>query len=252
MLDRIRKIDLLCAYMVLAAIFILAASFAASAETISKGSPNTRGPIVKNPVPAAVAKPAKGWTGIRVGAFGGWAAEIQRQVDDTGPVQFDLTNVADGFLYGALVGYDHQLGKSVVWRVSTDYSWVHNSAREFATPFGMVGGGLDIKRMWSAMTGPGLLVTDKALVYAGAGYTTVYSDAFMGQGLLGKTGGLTLGVGIEVMADTGFSLNVEYRWTDLGNDTMQWGANPASVADADTNLHQVRAGVTFKFDSPLK
>jgi opacity protein-like surface antigen len=235
-LGRIRQIDPLIAYMVAATLFIIGASFAANAA-----SPNTRGPIVKNPVPAAVAKPAKGWTGIRVGAFGGWAAQLN-EASEGGE---SLSWAANGFLLGGLIGYDQQIGKSVVWRVSTDYSWVHGADQLHSQ-----GSSLDVKRMWSVMTGPGLLVTDKALVYAGFGYTTVYSDVFMAQGLSGRTGGLTLGGGIEVMADTGFSFNLEYRWTDIGNDTVQWGGDPPLHLERD--LHQVRAGVNFKFDSPLK
>ncbi len=230
----------------LAAAFAIIVALAPSAKAADKG-----GPKKEQAFDEIVPKSAKGWTGIWVGAHAGYAVQTERAKDQPiapAPAAFDLTTAADGLIYGLGVGYDQQMGKYVVAGIMTDYSWVNASVANFAAVGGPAGS-LDVQRMWFGGTRIGLLVTSKALAYALAGYTTVYSDALLGSGLMGSNGGLTLGGGLEVMADSGFSLKLEYRWVDLGNDTVAWGP-VGTAANVDHNLHQVRLGVSFKFDAP--
>ncbi len=174
--------DPLIVFMVLTAVFMMLAAAAQAA------SPNTRGPIVKNPVPAAVATPAKGWTGIWVGAHLGYGVVQQRAVDSIGDAfnTFDVSTAQDAILYGVGVGFDVQLGKYVVVGALTDYSWT-NSKRHIAIPVGTAiatdpaVGDVDIRGMWYAGGRAGWLAHPKALLFGSLGYTTVYGDTTLGD-----------------------------------------------------------------------
>lgn len=200
--------------------------------------------------PAMAADPK--WTGCYVGANLGYAMQTSRAVDDQGPAwaQFDLTAAADGVTYGVGAGCDYQTGNFVLG-VMGSYDWT-NAKDQVEIPIGggTLVGDMDVQSMWFIGGRVGYLMTPNVLGYALGGYTKVNLDPLAGANdSIGDPGGLTVGGGLEVMLPGNWTGRIEYRFTDLGNDTLQWAAAPTAVADVDTNLHQVRLGLTYRFGS---
>lgn len=209
---------------------------------------------------------AKGWTGIWVGAHAGYGVVIDRAVDDAGPSAFhtfDLSTAKDALLYGVGAGYDVQLGKYAVVGILTDHSWT-NAKRQVKIPVGgtlneVAVGDVNINRLWYGGARLGWLPHPKALLFGSVGYTMVYGDLTLGDvdpaskpAILGNRGGATYGGGLEVHADSGFGLKLEYRFVDLNGDPLKYGAAAQQLANIESHIHQVMLSATFKFDSPIK
>ena len=214
----------------------------ARAETAKKKTPS---------IAAAAQTSATPWTGCYLGVNLGYAVQTSHAKDDQGPVTFDVATASDGFTYGGLGGCDLQIQRIVVGLMGS-YDKVYTGDKINIPIGGGVVGDIGINSMYFLGGRTGFLATPKVLVYGLAGKTWVQSNLSLGaSGEASDMGGLTLGGGIEAKADSGWSLVLEYRWVDLGNDTLQWGPNPASVAEVDNNLHQVRFGLTYHFGAIL-
>ena len=230
----------------------------ATAFPVNAASPSAKGKVAAAEQPAFLDNltptASAPWTGPWIGVNLGYAVQTSRvEGEDGGFVStpFSLDSAADGVTYGASTGFNLQVG-SVVLGVFADYDWT-NAKNKFSIPTspGPLVGDIDIKSMWAVGGRAGYLVTPHVLAYGLAGYTkvnwSVPTNADTGS--VNDAGGLTVGGGLEAMASSGWSAKLEYRFVDLGNDTLTYNVpGPIdAVVKADHNLHLVRLGATYRF-----
>jgi opacity protein-like surface antigen len=182
----------------------------------------------------AVPAQAGGWAGCYVGAHGGYAvADHEISV----PGLFGLDGISgEGAQGGPVAGCDLQADRFVLGAFA-DYSF-----RSVETTLSLFGGSASVglEDAWSAGLRAGYLVQPTTLVYGLVAYTqTDVDDA--GTGLVSDLDGIAYGGGIETEIGAGWALRGEYRFVDY--DT----ANIAGVVDLDSNEHQARAALVWKF-----
>jgi opacity protein-like surface antigen len=160
---------------------------------------------------------------------GPWASvnlSYTMQSTEVGPFAFDANSVS----YGVGVGYDIQLGRVVVG-VMADHDWTKadSAISEFS-------------RSWFAGARLGWLITDNALMYGLAGYTSL--DGTVPAGF-DSYKGLTLGGGLEILRPfalpKNWSLKAEFRHVDLGSDPV------FGPFTAEHSQNQGRLGLAYRF-----
>jgi len=162
------------------------------------------------------------WTGLSVGAYGGFE-NTSSEVSFTGIGSADGVG-AEGFIGGARVGYDYQLGDSFVVGVvgQIGFSGVETTFTIPGAPFA-----LDAGPDWDAsiVATLGFLPTERVKVYALGGYTRLqnYTVNITGGGpafsISTDYDGWTAGAGIEAMVTDRISFGVEGRYNQYGGET---------------------------------
>jgi len=162
------------------------------------------------------------WTGL-------WASvnlSYTMQSTEVGPLAFD----AKAMSYGLGVGYDVQLGRVVIG-VMADHDWTKadSAISEFS-------------RSWFVGGRAGWLITDNALLYGLAGYTSL--DGTVPAGF-DTYKGLTVGGGLEILRPfalpKNWSLKAEFRHVDLGSDPI------GGPFTAEHSQNQGRLGLAYRF-----
>ncbi|MGN6376513.1 MAG: outer membrane protein [Sphingomonas sp.] len=206
---------------------------------------------------AAVATPALAqstadgpFNGFRIGAVAGWDGLRPGSGPDS---SISDGNGANGFLYGADVGYDHQMGKLVLGvDGEVDGSTAkatNNPVDTAALGYGRVKTGRDFYVGGRV----GYTVAPTTMLYAKAGYTNARLDLTASDGTT-ETGnhynldGYRLGVGLEQALSSRAYAKLEYRYSNYGDARLEYanGANTNNF-DVNTDRHQVVAGVGFRF-----
>jgi outer membrane immunogenic protein len=181
--------------------------------------------------PAAVAPAASDWDGPYVGASVGygWASVT----DNTAP---DSTTT-DGWLLGGQAGYDFHLSDTIVGGLEGDLNWNDQQGSGFS---GADAG--DTYRIdWDGSIRARLgLDFDGVLPYAEAGVAFANADFNLPGGGNNTYTGWTAGGGVEFKVSDPVSVNVEYRYSDYGDQT--YGADSVHL---DNNI--VKAGVNYHF-----
>lgn len=199
----------------------------------------------------ALAQSASGpFDGFRIGALAGWDGLRPGRGPDS---SISDGNGADGFLYGAEVGYDHQMGNLVLGvdgEVSGSTAKVTNDpVAADALGYGRVKAGRDLYIGGRV----GYTVTPTTMLYAKAGYSNARLDLTASDGTT-ETGnhynldGYRLGVGVEQAISPTTYAKLEYRYSNYGDARLEFpnGTNTSNF-DVDTDRHQVVAGVGFRF-----
>ncbi|TPG20845.1 porin family protein [Sphingomonas koreensis] len=162
-------------------------------------------------------------------------------------------NGADGFLYGAEAGYDHQMGRFVLGAEGEVAGSTAKADNDPMDPqelgYGRVKAGRDLY----AGVRAGYLVTPTTMIYAKGGYTNARLDLTHNDGTT-NTGehfnldGYRVGAGVEQAIGRNTYAKVEYRYSNYGDARLEYanGANTNNF-DVNTDRHQVVAGVGFRF-----
>lgn len=205
----------------------------------------------------AAAAPAKAsdvpkWTGVYVGASLGYgSAKTEAGVDITG-----VGNLATidglgsaGHSLGLVLGADVQIDRLVLgvfadW-VRHDQTW--NASAPLLAPGNLAT--LDIESQWTIGGRAGLAVGN-ALIYGLVGYTTVQTSDLSIPPAAVTLGvpdlkGWALGGGVDVALGQGISAGIEYRYTDLGSESIAIDPGVAALR-LDPQMHEVRARLTYK------
>ena len=136
------------------------------------------------------------------------------------------TDNAEGFLYGASLGYDLQ-SNNIVYGVEAE---ITDSTGDIS------GGGASVEASRDLYAGGrlGVVVGDSALFYAKAGYTNArYTGAGAGLGAVsGNADGVRVGAGIEYKLSDNAFVRGEYRYSNY---------------EAGVSRNQVVGGVGFRF-----
>lgn len=145
----------------------------------------------------------------------------------------------DGVLYGAIVGYDQDLGQATVGvEAEIDGSSVKDSLG-----YESLKAGRDIYVGARAA----YVITQQVSVYAKAGYTNArirydYNDGEVAYRYAFNTDGFRLGAGLEVAVSKPILARIEYRYSDYGH---------TYVANVDTGIsarrQQVVAALVTRF-----
>lgn len=199
----------------------------------------------------AFAQSANGpFDGFRVGAVAGWDGLRPGRGPNS---SISNGNGADGFLYGADLGYDRQMGKLVVGidgEVDGSTAKATNDPVDVnALGYGRVKTGRDLYIGGRI----GYTVAPTTMLYAKAGYTNARLDLTASDGTT-ETGdhynldGYRLGVGVEQAIGRNAYAKLEYRYSNYGDARLEYadGANTNNF-DVDTDRHQVVAGVGLRF-----
>lgn len=214
--------------------------------------------IIEEPVAeVGVVDVGGNWDGAYVGVFGGagWG-----HVDHTGvlPGLFDEPGAdldITGWLLGVRAGADFTVSDGIVLGVVGDLAWSNLSGEElfedlnFGVDDALVGYELDWQGSLRARLG---FDGGAFLPYVTAGLAfghlnhTISIEGDPEEEGSGTLVGWTAGAGVEFAVVENVTLNLEYRYTDLGEKTidMGLGANDPSFA---VDSHTLTAGVNFRF-----
>lgn len=172
-----------------------------------------------------------GFTGPRAEAVVGW----DRVEDSAG------NGKSDGVVYGGAIGYDHQVGNTVIG-VEGEITGSTNSDR--ANSLIVPGDYFRAKAGRDLYVGGrvGFLANDKTMIYAKAGYTNAqFRTRYQAGDVVTldnfNADGWRLGAGAEVKLSGQTYAKAEYRYSNY-ND---------SGVGVDAKRHQVLAGVGVRF-----
>lgn len=213
--------------------------------------------------------PARSWTGLRIGAGGGYGhINHTLGVDLSSPVGggnlFELSGITgEGGFFTVEAGYDHQFAGDFVGGIQFDYTG-SSIATEIGVNIPNVGGPTPINAGYELEASDsftvagrlGYLVTPETLAYGLLGYTwTEMNGRLTGDaaGLLPNYSfdidGITIGAGVETVITGNLTGKLEYRYTGYNaeeifsfpiNDLTNIGLND------DISVQTVRAVLSYK------
>jgi outer membrane immunogenic protein len=188
------------------------------------------------------------WTGFYLGAGIG-AGAVVHELSATAPLlgtaSFDGIG-GEGIFGTVIVGYDRQIGRSVVFGIFADYDFSNISSDLSAG--GLFNASLDHKWSWSVGARLGFLTSPSTLWYGTAGYTQARFDlgSTIGSLDLDDFKGYFLGLGVESQLGAGWALRAEYRFTQFESETVF--STPGLVnVDLEPSMHTARVALTYKF-----
>jgi outer membrane immunogenic protein len=211
------------------------AGFATAASAADMG----RRPVYKaEPAPMAH---VYNWTGLYIGAHGGWAW------GDVGGLD------VDGGFIGGQIGFNWQApGSPFVFGVEFDSAWA-NIEGSAVIP-GVVGAASEIDYQGSLRGRIGYAF-GPALLYATGGLAWMHNDvaiaAVVAPGFVVGAAddnthfGWTIGAGLEYAFAPNWSAKVEYLYADYGAETYFSGV--AGGLDLDAQTHTVKVGLNYRF-----
>ncbi|MCD6069852.1 MAG: hypothetical protein K0S42_368 [Microvirga sp.] len=172
-------------------------------------------PSRRAPAPIIAAAPLFTWTGFYVGVNAGYGWSN----DD-----FDAVDLADedddgGFVGGAQVGYNYQIGSFVVG-LEGDIQYADFGADD----------DFDSSDWFGTVRARAGVAFDRALIYATGGFA--FAD---------DANGWTVGGGVEYAFTNNLSAKIEGLYVNLDNDDDFPGF------DGETDFGVVRAGLNFRF-----
>ena len=193
------------------------------------------------PVAPAPVLPIFTWTGFYAGVNAGYGwGEFSKAPGFDDP---------DGFVGGAQIGYNYQIGQFVVG-LETDiqYSDLSGKTRPVTFADGNVGVGRGEVEYFGTVRGRIGAAFDRALIYVTGGlaygetkFRGLDTTAGLSFSKSKPTAGWTIGGGLEYAFTDNITAKAEYLYVDLG-DNRYYGANKA-----ETKFSVVRAGLNYKF-----
>lgn len=241
-------------------------------------------PMKATPVPV---QPAS-WTGFYVGANAGYGNATEDQsirganpfgnaAVAIGLVPSAAATADDGWLAGAQVGYNLQMGR-VVYGVEADFQWANIKGsgsqvltlQPVAVPLSLTTQASAELEWFGTLTGRiGWLANDRVLIYGKGGLAygsvnhttsvTLNAPSPLGASAAGSASdtkiGWTLGAGIEAALQDGWSARAEYDYLDLGSTSVSFGTSIAGVvpvgfaSEQEHKFHLFRVGLNKKFGS---
>ena len=180
--------------------------------------------------------PLPTWTGLYIGAMGGWGTE------DAG------SNAMSGGFGGGTLGYNWQTGQLVLG-VEADAAWSNINAST-GIP-GVVTASAKIQDLGTVRGRIGYAF-DQVLVYGTGGYA--WADTKLSATAAGLSisdskvlNGWTVGAGIEAMFAPHWSVKGEYLYRSFSGDTFFSGVIPGGVTTGTLNVHSFQVGVNYHF-----
>lgn len=186
------------------------------------------------------------WSGFYIGVQGGYGWGSDNNVVESGGIT--LEEDLEGFVGGAHLGWNTQFD-SIVLGIEAD---VEASSMDADITGGADNTAeLDINALGSLRARVGYAM-DTVLIYATGGLAVGDTDYEISDGLATESFddtafGYTVGGGVEVAFTETLSGRLEYRYTDLGNESFPSVLFPTDAFSADHDFHAVRAGISWNF-----
>jgi outer membrane immunogenic protein len=251
--------------------FLLAAAVAAGVVGTAQAADM---PLKAVPLPVGYS-----WAGFYLGghAGGGWAKSDARWDPLPSPAAFNADPVllglkGSGFVGGIHGGYNWAVSPAWVLGIEADYSWsdLNNSASQTVNFFGGVPApparvdlGRDVKSLGSVRGRIGYAFAPRTLLYVTGGYAwgeVGYNAYYQNNGLTylapvsfkSTESGYVVGGGIEQAITNNWILRGEYLFYRLSGassrfNSVAFPAFPINFSWSETDIHVVRAGVSYKF-----
>ncbi len=210
--------------------------------------------------------PVANWTGLRIGAGGGYGHinhELSLDIEGENLATFDGVS-GEGGLWTAEIGFDYQFANDFVAGIQFDYtgSSVETVAELDLNVPGFTGYKLEASDSYTVAGRLGYLVTPETLAYGLVGWTWTDFDQslqFVGDPIFEDVvngfdaDGLTVGAGIETVLAENITGKLEYRYTDYGKlNVFEFGipVGDVGVLDGEVNndisVQSVRAVISYK------
>jgi len=226
-------------------------------------------PVARKAAPVAV-QGAYSWTGLYVGAHigAGWSTTESRLNGLTiGPASVPLglplaSHTGNGFLGGAQVGFNYQVGTNLVLGVEADGTWTDLKG---SAPCLAVLTCTDRTKWMATAAGRVGFVLDRTMIFVKGGAAWAKHDHNVNLSLVGVTldasasetrTGWLIGTGVEQALGYGWSAKVEYNYIDFGSKDLNapvsiTGAGVVPPITAATSFsdrtHIVKGGLNYKF-----
>jgi opacity protein-like surface antigen len=197
--------------------------------------------IIEEPAEVGVVDVGGDWDGLYIGAHVGYGWGTADHTSGPGFNDMDLS----GWLAGVQLGANFTVTDGIVAGIEGDISWSG------------IGGVCDITCNTVGITHDidwvgslrGRLGFDGGAfmpyVTAGVAFASATRDApNLAPADTQTHVGWTAGAGVEFMAAENVSLNLEWRYTDLGEAEYDTGGIPPTI---DLQFHQIRAGLNWHF-----
>jgi len=231
--------------------------------------------IVKAP-PAAVPVVAYNWTGIYIGGYAGstWGSANWTFVPGFARTSPDF----DGFIGGGQVGFNYQIGNSVIG-IEADGGWTNarggrscpnilfnceNKMDWLSTVTGRLGyawgrtlvyakggfaaAGMDERTVWNGDSQAISPFFTPGVVIGGVALANLTPPVPAVQRSTATPTGWTLGAGMEFGLTPNWSAKAEYLYYDLGDTTYTFTANTfTTTAKIHETGNLVRVGVNYRF-----
>jgi outer membrane immunogenic protein len=195
------------------------------------------------------------WTGARIGGFFGYGLSLTKVKNDNTNSVYKNTN---GWLGGALIGYDYQIGAFVIGALA-DFagSQMRGTIQSFSN-MSLNGSKINIDYVGTIRARFGYAV-DRALVYATGGwvYTNIKGTFPMFPSIIGADSaykntvwGWTVGGGIEYAVTDNVIANLEYLYLAPPRVTFASGYSTlynGAGLQVKERTSVIRAGVAYKF-----
>ncbi|CDZ49852.1 outer membrane protein [Neorhizobium galegae] len=176
------------------------------------------------------------WSGPYLGVHGGYGwTDGSFDISGVGTLGADL----NGGLFGVFAGYNHQFSNNLVIGIEGDIEYNWNEEEVLA-------GAEARTELQGSVRGRIGYAFDRALVYATGGWAATQGVAEV-PGFSDETetfNGYTVGAGVDYAFTNNIFGRVEYRYTDFGSKTFDFGAG---TIDADLDQHAIRVGLGVKF-----
>jgi outer membrane immunogenic protein len=202
----------------------------------------------RRPTDAACCDSARSWSGFYLGAgIGAGAVVHELTATVPGLASASLDGIGGEGIFGTVtVGYDHQIGRAVVFGIFADYDFSNISSDISAAS--LFNASLDHKWSWSVGGRLGFLTSPSTLWYGSAGYTQARFDldSTIGSLDLDDFRGYFLGLGVESQLGAGWALRAEYRFTQFSSETVFSAPGLVNV-DLEPSMHTARVALTYKF-----
>lgn len=197
------------------------------------------------------------WDGAYVGVFGGYA---WGEVDHTGeiPGLFDEPGAdldIDGWLLGVTAGADFTVSQGFVLGIAGDIAWSNQSGEGTFEDlnFGVDDATASYELDWQGSVrgrigfdaGEFLPYLTGGLAFGHLNHTFQIEDGPVEEGDATYVG-WTVGAGVEVAVAENVSLDLQYRYTDFGDQTVDMGLGANDPTFAITS-HAVTAGLNWRF-----
>jgi outer membrane immunogenic protein len=199
--------------------------------------------------------PVYNWTGVYLGINGGFGTGTSNWSD--GPIGATGSFPTSGFLVGATLGTNYQIGE-YVFGIEGDGDWTHlrgNSGSACGAIAAVVAPptSCQTQSQWLAtVRGRVGYAFDRILLYgtAGAAFGNVQTGLNPPSTFDSSTeAGWTVGAGLEFAFAPNWTAKAEYLFVDLPNASCTTVGNCGGAAGSIVSFNEsiIRAGVNFKF-----
>jgi outer membrane immunogenic protein len=208
-------------------------------------------PSRRAPAPMMAAVPLFTWTGFYVGANAGygWNNNDYAVVTPTGTLLAVDGQDDGGFVGGAQIGYNYQMGSFVVG-IETDLQYADMGGRGTFTVGGVNYSTDSSDNYFGTVRGRLGYAIDRTLIYVTGGLA--YGDVGESVGNADTEWGWTLGGGVEYAFTNNWTAKLEglYVNLDRGNSAVSYNsiAGVSRVSgSSNTEFGVVRVGLNYKF-----